>query len=147
MKYMHALACALLLLSTIPLCAETRTHSVGGTISVGREGTVRLMLYTEETFGRDEGRGAPYTVTLAARGSGSGSVRIPFTVEEVAEGMYCIICFLDTNGNGVLDKGLFGPTEPMSTYRKRAAAIGKPRFTDIAFPVDRDVDDILVELK
>ena len=56
---------------------------------------------------------------------------------EVSPGSWALSAFEDRNGNGTLDMGLFGPTEPSGFWR-RFTGWRKPRFDDVAALVDRD---------
>ncbi|MCK7514820.1 MAG: DUF2141 domain-containing protein [Desulfobacterales bacterium] len=62
-------------------------------------------------------------------------------------GRYGVRCFLDLNGNGRLDKGPFGPTEPWGMSWNGARRAGFPKFGDIAFRVDRDTRELGIEVK
>jgi uncharacterized protein (DUF2141 family) len=65
---------------------------------------------------------------------------------EVAAGRWALSAFEDRNGNGVLDMGLFGPKEPSGFWR---AFTGhhKPRFDEVASPVERDILNADITLK
>ena len=54
-------------------------------------------------------------------------------------GRYAVKCFQDTNGNGKIDIGLFGPKEPWATYRLAKPKLRAPRFEEMAFDVTLDV--------
>jgi uncharacterized protein (DUF2141 family) len=65
------------------------------------------------------------------------SKKIAYEFLSVLGGTYGIRCFQDLNGNGKLDKGLFGPSEPWAlswTVKKRFP----PRFNDISFDLHED---------
>lgn len=55
----------------------------------------------------------------------------------IPEGTYGLRCFQDLNGNGFLDKGLFGPSEPWAlSWREKKKF--PPRFKDISFDLHED---------
>ena len=64
----------------------------------------------------------------------------------VAPGRWAVSAFEDKNDNGTLDMGMFGPKEPSGFWRP-FKAWRKPRFDDVATPVDHDVADADVTLK
>jgi len=65
---------------------------------------------------------------------------------DVAGGRWALRAFEDRNHNGVLDTGLFGPTEP-SGFWHAFTGHHKPRFDEVAFLVDRDIDNADISLK
>jgi uncharacterized protein (DUF2141 family) len=65
---------------------------------------------------------------------------------DVAGGRWAISAFEDRNGNGILDTGLFGPREPSGFYRPFTGH-HKPRFEEVAFVVDQDIENADISLK
>jgi uncharacterized protein (DUF2141 family) len=65
---------------------------------------------------------------------------------EVRAGRWALSAFEDVNGNGVLDMGLFGPSEPSGFWRA-FSGWHKPRFDEVAASVERDIDDVDLRLK
>jgi uncharacterized protein (DUF2141 family) len=65
---------------------------------------------------------------------------------QVSAGRWALSAFEDSNGNGVLDMGLFGPKEPNGFWHA-FHAWRKPRFTDVAASVDRDTNDADIRLR
>jgi len=65
---------------------------------------------------------------------------------QVPAGRWAISAFEDTNNNGVLDMGFFGPKEPSGFWRA-FHAWRKPRFSDVSTAVSRDVPDADIQLK
>ena len=56
------------------------------------------------------------------------------TVPGVPAGRYAVQAFQDVNGNGKLDRGLFGvPKEPIGISRDAPIHFGPPRWQDAAF--------------
>ena len=65
---------------------------------------------------------------------------------EVPAGHWALSAFEDRNGNGILDMGLFGPTEPSGFWRAFRGH-HKPRFEEVASLVDRDTPNADIALK
>lgn len=70
---------------------------------------------------------------------------VAFRFQDIPEGIYGIRVFIDTNNNQKLDRGLFGPSEPwgMSFPGKRKSGI--PKFKNISFHVDSDIEGIIID--
>jgi uncharacterized protein (DUF2141 family) len=104
----------LAMVSLLALLACAGTSSAGGVerrrinvrISSPKGGALHAFLVDEATFHRPM-VGLQKRVLRVA---GKGVVTISF--EGVPPGTYGVRCFLDTNGNGKLDRGWFGPAEP-----------------------------------
>jgi uncharacterized protein (DUF2141 family) len=79
------------------------------------------------------------SLTLDSTASKDHPARLRFSLRLPA-GRFGIRCFLDTNGNGQLDRGLLGPAEPWGMSWSRQRPAGFPGFSDIAFLVDRDME-------
>lgn len=64
----------------------------------------------------------------------------------LAKGRWVVSAFEDRNENGILDLGLFGPKEPTGfwpVFRGKH----KPRFEEIAAPVEQDLDAGAIAIK
>ncbi len=66
------------------------------------------------------------------------STILQYEFSGVPQGTYAIRCVQDLNGNNILDKGLFGPSEPwaLSWNRKKRFP---PKFGDISFTLTSDI--------
>ena len=64
----------------------------------------------------------------------------------VPQGRWAISAYEDRNENGVLDMGLFGPTEPSGFWRP-FRGWHKPHFEEVAILVDHDITDANIVLK
>jgi len=64
----------------------------------------------------------------------------------VPAGRWAISAFEDSNGNGILDMGLFGPKEPSGFWR---AFHGwhKPRFDEVSSIIEQDTPNADITLK
>ncbi|MCP4106403.1 MAG: DUF2141 domain-containing protein [Desulfobacteraceae bacterium] len=70
-----------------------------------------------------------------------------FAFTNIPQGVYCIRAFQDVNGNGKIDEGRFGPTEPWGNYRYSRPLFGPPKFKEMAFEVNKDIDGIELKVK
>jgi len=64
----------------------------------------------------------------------------------VSPGSWALSAFEDKNGNGVLDRGFFGPKEPFGFWRP-FTAWHKPKFDDVAFVVKHDLANADIKLR
>ncbi|MBN1926663.1 MAG: DUF2141 domain-containing protein [Prolixibacteraceae bacterium] len=118
----------LLLASVFQVGAQNNTSSITGTLyNIERSGKVYIFLVDEKNFSIPQS--GIDTLILDA-----SSNTMNFSFANVQKGIYGIRCFQDTNGNKILDKGIFGPAEPwgFSWKRKKKYPFG---FSDIAFEV------------
>ena len=83
--------------------------TVSGECQVTGRGLLHVFLVDERSFSVPMSGIQAVTTTLDASGPKTRRVAFAFTVPQ---GTYGIRCFLDVNGNGGLDRGLFGPMEP-----------------------------------
>jgi uncharacterized protein (DUF2141 family) len=65
---------------------------------------------------------------------------------QVPPGRWALSAFEDSNGNGVLDMGVFGPKEP-SGFSRPFHAWRKPHFDDVAVRFDRNRADVEIKLE
>jgi uncharacterized protein (DUF2141 family) len=115
--------------------------NISGTCQVSRPGTLVVFIVDEKRF-RVPMNGIQSHVSEISVSTSSIQL-IPFTFR-VPVGRYALRCFLDTNGNGKLDRGLTGPLEPwgMSWQGKRLAGI--PSFKDVSFQADHSLQVPLI---
>ena len=119
--------------------------TVGGEISFTKTGDLFIQLATEEEFNND--RMPPFALVLRVGPEEIMKGKVPFQFGGVPAGTYGIRCFQDVNENQKLDRGVFGPREPWGVYRPKRPAFRGPKFEEISFVVDRDIVDVLVEVK
>ena len=102
-------------------------------------GSVHLALFRS---GKDFPKGKPVeTKKLTA---GSKSVQIQFAVEP---GDYAIAVYHDENGNGKMDKQIFGiPKEPYGFSNDIKPVMSAPKFSECQFTVSKDGKAISIKL-
>ena len=127
----------------IPLIGQAEQYSISGSVLVKKAGVLYIYLVDEEQFS------IPLTGIMDIRKDleGKRGQKIPFSFSDVPEGEYGIRVYVDTNGNGKLDRGLFGPSEPWSMSWQGEPKKGIPHFEDIAFYVERDIENILINTR
>lgn len=129
---------ALLLL----LGAVTPPHGVL-TIDVGNvriaKGNVHVDVCPEAQFLKDN---CPWMGNARAR---LGDTRV--TVANLPAGRYAVQAFLDENGNGEVDRALFGiPKEGVGFSNDAKIRLGPPKFAEAVFAFDGNVRTIHLNL-
>lgn len=115
-----------LLAGGTPVPAATLTVLVGNVRN--DRGRVHVDLCTEATFLK---QGCPYSADAPAR---SGVVRV--TVRDVPPGRYAAQVFHDENGNGKVDRVLFGlPREGVGFSNDALKHLSPPKWADAVFAV------------
>ncbi|HWS26985.1 MAG TPA: DUF2141 domain-containing protein [Xanthomonadales bacterium] len=68
-------------------------------------------------------------------------------IDALAAGRYAVLVYVDRNGNGKLDRGMFGrPTEPYG-FSNGGGSFGPPDFADAAIDVAEAGTAIRIDLK
>ncbi|MFQ3620322.1 MAG: DUF2141 domain-containing protein, partial [Spirochaetales bacterium] len=110
-------------------------YTVTGEVRYERSQPIYVALVRQEQFPFTN-LNTPYQIFLPKPDTSQGEKRFVFQFSGLQAGEYAIVAFQDKNGNGILDLGLFGPTEPWDmsfvTNRPRFRA---PRFRDASFRV------------
>ncbi len=135
---MKALLVALLMtLGVTPSFAAQLTVTVTG---LSAPGELHLAVYDDpKVFEGDTGdSGGPREGIIAGAIEPAGPE--PFlTTFALPPGTYALGLFHDLNGNGVLDKNLFGiPKEPYGFSNNARGRLGPPSFEDAAISVTGD---------
>ncbi|MCK5200350.1 MAG: DUF2141 domain-containing protein [Spirochaetales bacterium] len=134
-----------LLMVTYIVFAQSGGYIISGEVLIYDVGDIYIYLADEETAK------TPMTgnkvIIIKDDSTNSGFRKVSFQFENVEEGVYAIRCYQDVNGNKKMDKGLFGPTEPwwLSYQGERHSRI--PKFSDISFRVESDIQDIQINLE
>jgi uncharacterized protein (DUF2141 family) len=105
---MRATAMKLLLLVFCPLILPA--FDVSGFVASKVEGKLYLALNAQEYVTEGEEPDYGFQGVIGAKEVSEGGIR--FQIPGVEPGEYIIQGFIDKNGNGNLDIGVFGPTEP-----------------------------------
>ena len=120
-------------------------YMITGRILIDEGGVAHVYLVDAERFSKPF-TGVEEIVTVISPGQlDTGSV--PFCFVDIPGGEYGIRVFVDTNGNGKLDRGLLGPSEPwgMSWQGERSSRF--PRFRDIAFRLAADMRGLEIDTR
>lgn len=128
-----AIAALSLLAAASSVAAADLTVTIEGTRST--EGSVMLALYNSaEAFPSSEQRMQAQMIPASQPGSLSAVFR------GVPAGRYALAVFHDTNGNGKLDRNLFGlPTEPYGFSNNAMGVASAPSFDKAAVEVGADL--------
>jgi len=118
-------------------------YLVAGEIMTSETGSILCRLVNRAQY--DAESTTPFEVIISPSGVVAGVA--VFSFEHVPGGTYTVDCYQDTNGNGRLDSGAMGPTEPTGTYRYARPIMRRPSFDEVAFGLSSDRTDIVVELE
>jgi uncharacterized protein (DUF2141 family) len=119
-------------------------YVVSGEIRFREHGAIRLELCIASQF---DDKGPATVERIIAIGEEERRLkRVRFRLENVAPRTYCLRAFQDTNGNGKLDEGTFGPKEPWGFWRPSRPFMRGPRFDEVAFRLGSDLDRVVIEL-
>jgi len=135
----------LLALLGLPLLAAAGTDARGVlTIDVGNvriaKGNVHVDVCPEAQFLKDN---CPWTGNARAR---LGDTRV--TVANLPAGRYAVQAFLDENGNGEVDRALFGiPKEGVGFSNDAKIRLGPPKFAEAVFAFDGNARTIRLNLR
>jgi uncharacterized protein (DUF2141 family) len=119
---------------------DGKGFTVRGAISAAKPGRIFIKMSTKEQFEK----GGPGTHQAILEDLGKS---IEFVFYNVLPQSYCIEAFVDVNANGKLDMGAFGPKEPWGNYRFARPRMRAPRFDEMAFEVNADIDGISIRLE
>jgi len=143
-KHGVLLALALACCTTVYADYATVTHGVEGDCLVFREGILFVYAVDESGFALPLTGFRELRLRVGHAEAMAGTVHFSFALPL---GRYGIRCFLDLNGNGRLDRGPFGPTEPWGMSWNVERRFGFPQFEDISFLVDRDIRGLRIEVR
>ena len=133
------------LLFLVSLCfnlSAQDVYTIEGTVAYSGEGPVYVYLVDEETSS------VPLTglsCTLFPSGTSPGV--LPFSFTGLEPGVYGIRCFQDSNGNGKLDRGLFGPKEPWGMSWQGEKPEKWPKWESFCFELNEDRGDVRITLE
>jgi uncharacterized protein (DUF2141 family) len=129
----------------MPLLAAGGTDANGVlTVDVGNvriaKGVVHIDVCPEAKFLKDD---CPWSGNARAK---LGDTRV--TVANLPAGRYAVQAFLDENGNGEVDRALFGiPKEGVGFSNDAKIRLGPPKFAEAAFAFDGNARTIRFNLR
>lgn len=122
-----------------PPAPQAISVSVSSTCS--KAGEVRLAVYANA-----EDFKAKREIASVVRASNDGTAELDLSLP--AAGTYVLAAFHDLNGNGELDRNMFGiPTEPYGFTKEPASKWEAPGFSDVASCFDGGEARMEVRLK
>jgi uncharacterized protein (DUF2141 family) len=110
-------------------------------LRTGETGVLHISLVDEDGFGSPD----EAVEVLVFRMTGNRTQ--DFRFEDIPPGVYGIRAYLDVDGDGRLDSGIAGPTEPWGMSWNSGKPRGWPRFTDISFELADTVQRVRVVLE
>jgi uncharacterized protein (DUF2141 family) len=140
MKVEMPLQIVMMLLGFIPGRSAGDGLEVSGTVRFSETGTIHIMLFDEEQFE------VPFTgirrvvMTPSAEQGVGGTARFAFY--GLPPGPYGLRAYQDLNGNGELDRGLFGPQEPWVMTWNNDRLRSYPSFEEVSFPLHGDLTSV-----
>jgi len=135
------------LIASLPAVSRSgqETYAIGGVVAFPETGRIHVYLVDEEAFGKPLTGIRTMVIEPDELELADGSVR--FSFEGIRASTYGIRCFQDVNGDGKLNKGMLGPSEPWGMSWKDARPARWPRFDSIAFDVGADLESLRIELR
>jgi uncharacterized protein (DUF2141 family) len=135
----------LLILAVASSSAQEKGYAVEGVIRFTHDGDICVILVQAETFGANGGDARRIVLHPTAEQRKAGAIRFSFT--GVLPGEYGVKAFVDRNRNGIHDRNFLGiPVEPWGMSWKTGKPFGFPRFSDISFQLQGNIDiDVTVE--
>lgn len=132
---------AILLGTTHAATAATLALEVGDGIRAGE--TVLVSVYDSEASWMQK---AAQSIQAKAPADLAKPGKHTVTIDTLPPGRYAVVVYVDRNGNGKLDRGMFGrPTEPYG-FSNGGGAFGPPDFGDAAFELASDGSSIRIPL-
>jgi uncharacterized protein (DUF2141 family) len=141
--------CMMAASAQIDLSAATGFR-VAGTITFPKKGNIFLQLVDRDRFDEEASYTTENTRFNRVISIGPAEIRagkVSFSFENAPAGRYAIRAFQDVNGNGSLDSGALGPSEPWGFYKPSRPLFRGPRFEEVAFTISADIANADFELK
>jgi uncharacterized protein (DUF2141 family) len=127
----------------IPVIGQAEQYRISGSVLVEEAGMLYVFLVDEAQFAVPFSGIEEMVIELEKK----QEHEIPFSFSGIPEGEYGIRVYVDTNGNEKLDRGLFGPSEPWGMSWQDEPKRGIPRWKDIFFLVERNIENILIDTR
>lgn len=132
-------AAVLVLFAPSLFAEEAGRTAVNVVVLCGEAGTLRVDLIDEDSFG-DPRKPLRREELVVGEADIPCSASIRFT--DLAVGRYALRAFIDRNGDGKLNGGLFGPIECWALSWSDGPKRRVPRFEDIAFTAGPGLKEI-----
>ena len=145
LKIIKILLCSIIISLSSSVFAQSNTFLLKGKIEFEKSGDIFIYLVTEKIF-KTPFTGVQDTLIKISKDE-LQKKNVSFKFEDVKSGTYCIRCFQDVNGNGKLDKCLFGPKEPWAMSWQGEKPAKWPKFKHVAFEVNSNITNIKIELR
>jgi uncharacterized protein (DUF2141 family) len=121
--------------------AETLTVRVSGLH--GSSGVLHLMLWRDAAGFPTQPERAAYQKAVAVTGA-----HMEVSFSGLNPGSYAAAAYQDVNGNGKLDRSIFGwPIEPTGASNGASGTVGPPKFADAVFELRPPAKVIDLNLK
>ena len=124
---------------------QEKGYIVSGEVTFSKTGDVYIKLVGKDDY--DNEKDGPYGFIAKVGQSEIKKGRVPFAFKGIPGGVYGLCAFQDVNRTGKLEVGIFGPKEPWGNYRPSRPSLRAPRFDEIAFQLDKDLKNIVLEVK
>jgi uncharacterized protein (DUF2141 family) len=118
--------------------SDAPTVTIGGEVRFEKAAPVFLQLLALDASGKET---VARSQVIKLESEDVARRRVRFEFAGLAPGRYALKAFQDTNGNGKIDIGMFGPKEPWATYRPARPKLRPPRFEEMAFDARASVSD------
>lgn len=144
-KILKLIFCIIIMSFANSMFAQSYEFTIEGEIHFQNTGNICVYLVTEDIF-KEPFTGVQDSVIKIGQDE-IDKKKVTFKFIGIQPGIYGIRCFQDVNGNGKLDKGMFGPKEPWGMSWQGEKPAKWPKFEHIAFEVKSDITDVKIDLK
>ena len=134
----------LVLMFAAIVSAQDSLFTISGQLQYEKDGLLFMSLTSESQFMKGGVKPTAFSILEAVPDS-AGNRLVSFVMDSIPVGEYVISAFQDVNGNGKLDMGFLGPKEPFGFSGSRPRFI--PKFENLKFAVESDVNNMMIEVK
>jgi uncharacterized protein (DUF2141 family) len=125
--------------------ADSHGFTVSGEVSFTEKGVILLQLLNATQY--SEGQSSELGTAVKVGDAEMAAGKAAFAFEGVPAGEYLLQGFQDVNGNGEMDSGFAGPTEPWVIYKYTPSAFSEPEFDELKVAVAENVSGLSFEVK
>ncbi|MBN1649034.1 MAG: DUF2141 domain-containing protein [Spirochaetales bacterium] len=133
----------LVFLAPFQLQAAGPEFSISGTIRFREDYPLTIEIINEEEY--DQNLASKYSSVITPYETDKKNNMLDFRIDGIPAGKYVVKVYQDLNGNGKFDFALIGG-EPLATYKKPGFTLGRPSFRKLAFTLNEDLENIVIEL-